>query len=298
MDPYQLQTLRSYYANVDKQRFRGRHSVSNYGHMAVALRLSRIESGVDGWQGSAWLAERLMPHRYSKPEVQLNLQTNVVQNNLTITISPEELKEIEAEAAPAREKVRKMFAAHRPGGLGNGDGQRKRTIDVQAEPVKPDDLAPITSKEDKPEFWFQFVSGSGERPVSKAVAIYVAVTIVNETVGRGFGNQAIVAFKNDPVTVSDVLSFNRAALWRTGWLADASAHSRLFLLCVAALSSLYGLRDLGRACRSGRTNVSRNELALKPRRGVRRRIGSIRRMGFGQERWVERRTPKFFKVSS
>jgi len=108
-----------------------------------------------------------MPHRYSKPEVQLNLQTNVVQNNLTITISPEELKEIEAEAAPAREKVRKMFAAHRPGGLGNGDGQRKLTIDVQAEPVKPEDLAPITSKEDKPEFWFQFLSGSGERPRAK-----------------------------------------------------------------------------------------------------------------------------------
>ena len=41
---------------------------------------------------------------------------------------------------------------------------------------------------------------------SKAVAIYVAVTIVNETVGRGFGNQAIVAFKSEPITVSDVLS--------------------------------------------------------------------------------------------
>src|SRR6516165_2502262 len=66
---------------------------------------------------------------------------------------------------------------------------------------------PITSKEDKPEFWFQFASGSGERTVSKEVAIYAAATIVNEAVSPyGRGNQAIVAFKTEPITVSDVLS--------------------------------------------------------------------------------------------
>jgi hypothetical protein len=65
--------------------------------------------------------ERRWPEIFSRPDVQLNLiqQNNVTENHLTITISPEELKEIEAEAAPAREKVRKMFEAYRPG-LGNG----------------------------------------------------------------------------------------------------------------------------------------------------------------------------------
>jgi len=38
--------------------------------------------------------------------------------------------------APAREKVRKMFAAYRPALRGNGEGQR--TVDVQAEPVGAD----------------------------------------------------------------------------------------------------------------------------------------------------------------
>ena len=47
-------------------------------------------------------------------------------------------------------------------------------MDVDLEPVKAEDLTPITSKEDKPELWFQFASGSGERTVSKAVAIHVA----------------------------------------------------------------------------------------------------------------------------
>jgi hypothetical protein len=50
--------------------------------------------------------------------------------------------EIEAEAAPIREKVRQMFAAYRPALRGNGNGEGQRAVDVQAELVKkPGDLA-------------------------------------------------------------------------------------------------------------------------------------------------------------
>ena len=67
----------------------------------LVLRLKKIEMGADGWQGAAWLTERLMPQRYSKPEVQISLQNNFTQsvNALTITISLEEFREIESEAA-------------------------------------------------------------------------------------------------------------------------------------------------------------------------------------------------------
>jgi hypothetical protein len=37
----------------------------------LVKRLERIESGANGWQGSAWLTERLFPTRYAKPEVQI-----------------------------------------------------------------------------------------------------------------------------------------------------------------------------------------------------------------------------------
>jgi hypothetical protein len=173
-----------------------------------------------GLQGTAWLLERLYPTRFSKPEVQISLSNSFNQtvNALLITISSPEVREIEAQAEPVRASVRKMIEAYRPGTLGNGNGHR--TVDIQAEPVgKPlEDLAPITIKADKPEFWFAFASGSGERPVSKDVAIYVAATIVNETVGRGIGNQAIVAFKSDPVTVSDVLAvIDRLCGGPAGW---------------------------------------------------------------------------------
>jgi len=177
----------------------------------AAVRLwNKIEEQTDvTFASAAWLMERRWPELFSRPEVQLNLiqQNNVTENHLSITISEKEIRGIEAEAAPSRERVRKMFEAYRPALRGNGNGEGQRNVDAQAEPIrKPENLAPITSKEDKPEFWFQFASGSGERVVSKETAIYVAATIVNEAISpHGRGNQAIVAFKTEPITVGDVL---------------------------------------------------------------------------------------------
>ena len=88
----------------------------------LAMRLSRIESGTDGWQGTAWLLERLYPSRFSRPEVQISLQNNFNQtvNALSITIAPQEIREIEAVAEPVRASVRQMFDKYRPN-HGNGD---------------------------------------------------------------------------------------------------------------------------------------------------------------------------------
>ena len=43
-------------------------------------------------------------------------------NGLTIVISKEEYEQINAQAEESRAKVREMFAAYRPGALGNGNG--------------------------------------------------------------------------------------------------------------------------------------------------------------------------------
>jgi hypothetical protein len=77
----------------------------------MVKRLERIEKGGNGWQGCAWLAERLMPARYAKPEVQISLNTASGQGNhaYVITISAEEAERIEAEAAPIREKARQLI---------------------------------------------------------------------------------------------------------------------------------------------------------------------------------------------
>jgi hypothetical protein len=39
----------------------------------MVKRLKQIETGANGWQGCAWLTERLYPTRYAKPEVLLVL---------------------------------------------------------------------------------------------------------------------------------------------------------------------------------------------------------------------------------
>ena len=92
------------------------------------MRLSRIESGIDGWQGTAWLVERLMPSRYTRPELQISLQNtyNQTTNALTIVVSKEEVQQIEAVAQPVRNSVREMFAVYRPAALEGGNGDRHR----------------------------------------------------------------------------------------------------------------------------------------------------------------------------
>jgi hypothetical protein len=159
---------------------------------------------------AAWLTERLMPQRYSKPEVQIaiNNSFNQTVNALSITIAPEEIREIEAQAEPVRRKVREMMATYRAG-LGNGNGEGQHTHDVQAEPVKAEELSPIVRKEgdeNSSAFWANFVSGTGERRVDKATAIFAVKVIVDEVCGVGRGNQALVAFKTELVAVEDVLS--------------------------------------------------------------------------------------------
>jgi hypothetical protein len=69
---------------------------------AVATRLLQrlecIECGANGWQGCAWLMERLYPARYAKPEVQISLNTASGQGNHAhvVTISLEEAERIAA----------------------------------------------------------------------------------------------------------------------------------------------------------------------------------------------------------
>ena len=78
------------------------------------------------WKALAWSLERTEASSFARPEVQLNLiqQNNMTENNLSITIGPEEAKQIEAAAEPFRERVKALYAAYRPGAQGNGNGQR------------------------------------------------------------------------------------------------------------------------------------------------------------------------------
>jgi hypothetical protein len=50
--------------------------IKNAASARLAMRLSKIESGADGWQGSAWLLERLYPTRFSRPEIQISLNNS------------------------------------------------------------------------------------------------------------------------------------------------------------------------------------------------------------------------------
>jgi acyl-CoA-binding protein len=180
----------------------------------------------------------------SRPEVQLNLvqQNNTTVNSLTITISAEEVKELETQAAPERERVKQMFAAYRQGTIDYSDGEKPRILDVQAEqvdtestedaatresvrqkfaeyrPEQPVAQAPIVHKEGdekKSVFWYQFVSGNNRRLVEKRTAFYVVREIVLESVGPRFA-QSIV-FESEPISVARVLRMIEKLSGPAGW---------------------------------------------------------------------------------
>lgn len=79
--------------------------------------------------------ERLYGARFAKPEVQIAFNNNsVTQNFLSITVSPQEIREIEAVAEPVRESVRAMYERYRPQALGNGNRESSGPIaKVEAE---------------------------------------------------------------------------------------------------------------------------------------------------------------------
>jgi hypothetical protein len=94
-------------------------------------RLLLINARVDNWPALGWLIERQYPTRFSKPEIQISLNNSFNQtlNTLSITVSAEEVKQIEAKAAPIREKVRRMLEAYRPG-QGNGEGETNGSVSL------------------------------------------------------------------------------------------------------------------------------------------------------------------------
>ena len=84
----------------------------------------RIWNSEGYWQGACWYLERKYPNQFAKPEIQLAVNNSYTQNSLSLTISGPELKEIEADAKPVREKVSKMLEHYRES-LGNGNGDQK-----------------------------------------------------------------------------------------------------------------------------------------------------------------------------
>jgi hypothetical protein len=69
------------------------------------------EEKLGDWKALAWSLERTEASSFARPEVQLNLiqQNNTTVNALSITITPQEIRGIEAVAEPTRLKVRQML---------------------------------------------------------------------------------------------------------------------------------------------------------------------------------------------
>jgi hypothetical protein len=195
---------------------------------AVALRLykrlQRIESGVEGWQGTSWCLERLYGARFAKPEIQLSFNNNsLTQNFLSISISGTEAKEIELVASPIRESVQKMYAHYRPGVLGNGNnGGKENDVETILLPEPEQEVArmPVVTHqaggEKSQAFWRTLVSSDPEALVAKQTAIFAIRIILLELQGLK-AHRAEIEFDCDPVTLGDLFALLEKLSGPSGW---------------------------------------------------------------------------------
>jgi hypothetical protein len=201
---------------------------------AVALRLykrlQKIESGADGWQGTGWVLERLYPTRFAKPEIQLSFNNNTLtQNYLSISITGEQARAIEAEARPSRERVAKMFEQYRPQDFGEhsrADSRPEleaRDVEVLVSSEQPvlqaAEPAKITHRdgdEKRPGFWQVLVESDPQSPVAKQTAIFAIRSILLELQGLK-AHRAEIEFGDDPVRLGDLFALLEKLSGPNGW---------------------------------------------------------------------------------
>ena len=99
---------------------------------AAARLLSKIERQArNNFAAAAWILERRFPELFNRPEVQLTLSNTTNHNAPTLTISLEEVRQIEEQAAPIREAARQMLEEYER----NRNGSR--SVEARAEIVDP-----------------------------------------------------------------------------------------------------------------------------------------------------------------
>ena len=80
----------------------------------------RTWDGADGWQGAAWNLERKYPGQYSRPEIQLQINTTNQTVNNTLIVTAEVAHGISSRVKDVDAKIEKLLKDKR-GHNGNGN---------------------------------------------------------------------------------------------------------------------------------------------------------------------------------
>jgi hypothetical protein len=86
----------------------------------------KIWAGRNGWQGAAWAMERKYPGQFSKPEVMMQINNNVLNQttNNALVLTAEVVEGMVGRLKPAEDKVDLLFKAKRVTN-GNGNGYKQ-----------------------------------------------------------------------------------------------------------------------------------------------------------------------------
>ena len=86
----------------------------------------KIMDGREGWQGAAWSMERKHPEQFSRPEIQLAITNNTLnQTNNVLVIQAEVAGQIKTRVKTAEAKIDQLLKDKRGANQnGNGNGQK------------------------------------------------------------------------------------------------------------------------------------------------------------------------------
>ena len=90
-----------------------------------AMYRKRTWDGADGWQGAAWNLERKYPTQFSRPEIQLAVNTTNNTVNNTLIVTAEVAGVIKDRVREAEVKIDKLLKDKR-GANGNSNGISKK----------------------------------------------------------------------------------------------------------------------------------------------------------------------------
>jgi hypothetical protein len=115
-------------------------------------------------------------------------------------ISETQARETQRRVEQASVKVKELFEHHK--GIGNGEEPAPANVPTE---MKLPPIAMPAGSEASPAWWSQFVSGSGDRLVTKEVAIFVVRTVMRKLLGSRYHETSALDFEGDTVRIGDVL---------------------------------------------------------------------------------------------
>jgi len=182
----------------------------------TALRLlKKIEANAEeNFSAAAWILERRFPSDFSRPEIQLQINTTNQTINNTLVVTAEVAGEISSRVREVDARIERLLKDKRGGNGAPGFPEVPTVVHATVS-------APITKPvgEPSPGWWAQLSQGDNARLIAKEAAVFVCGTLVREVLGGLASQSTTVEFNSEVITLRDLHAAIQDLMGPEGWSA-------------------------------------------------------------------------------